>query len=121
MRLDSGDSSPTLTAMLLSVTARLAAPLTGRFSRRRVAQWCRRQGYQLLRWRDAKLFEGPSTWAPEHDRYRIQVLDEEGHHRAGYLVFQGYWRAARRAEVLWDEPGRAQMNGTPASRAQTVK
>ena len=86
---------------------RLAAPLTDRLSRRRVRYWCRRQGLQLLRWRDAKLFEGPSTWTAHHDRYRIQVLDEGGQPRAGYLVFRNWWSPTQRAQVLWDEPIRA--------------
>lgn len=89
----------------------LVAPLAGRRSRRRVRQWCRRQGYQLLRWRDAKLFEGPSTWTANQDRYRIQVLDEEGHHRKGYLVFGRRWITKPRVQVLWDEPDPAHMNG----------
>jgi hypothetical protein len=82
---------------------RLVAPLAGRISRRRVRQWCRRQGYQLLRWRDAKLFEGPSSWTVSQDRYRIQVLDREGRQRRGYLVFRRWWSAPQRAQVLWDD------------------
>jgi hypothetical protein len=88
---------------LVSWVGSLAAPLTGRLSKRRVRKWCRRQGYQLLRWRDAKPFEGPSSWTAYHDHYRIQVLDEDGRQRAGYLVFRRWWSAAQRAQVLWDE------------------
>ena len=91
---------------------RLAAPLTDRFSRRRVRHWCRRQGYQLLRWRDAKLFEGPSTWTVYHERYRIQVLDGDGRKRAGYLVFRRWWSGAQRAQVLWDDQHQTPINGT---------
>ena len=67
---------------LLAFVERLAAPLTLRLSRRRVKEWCRRQGVQLLRWRDAKLFEGPSSWTVDSGHYRIQVLDEDGRQRA---------------------------------------
>ncbi len=108
-----GDSTPPI----VSWVARLAAPLADRLSRRRVKQWCRRQGLQLLRWRDAKLFEGPSTWTIQHDHYRIQVLDQDGRRRAGYLVFRRWWSTVRRAQVLWDEPRRARVNGSPSSRA----
>ena len=109
------------TSPLGSWVERLAAPVTGRLSRRRGKQWCRRQGLQLLRWRDAKLFEGPSTWTIQHDRFRIQVLDQEGRRRAGYLVFKHWWNTVQRAQVLWDEPGRARANGSPASPAQILK
>ena len=102
---DSGSS-------LVSWVERLTDPFTDRVSRRRVRQWCRRQGYQLLKWRDAKLFEGPSTWTLYHDRYRIQVLDEDGRLRAGYLVYRRWWSRAQRAQVLWDEPRRTPINGT---------
>ena len=114
-------SSQESTLPLLAWVERLTAPITDRFTRRRVKQWCRRQGYQLLRWRDAKLFEGPSTWTVKHDRYRIQVLDEEGRQRAGYLVFRRWWSRAQRAQVLWDEPGRAPVNGAIANPAQILK
>ena len=112
---------PTLTALFLSSFDRVAAPLTGGFSRRRVKHWCRRQGLQLLRWRDAKLFEGPSTWTVDHNRYRIQVLDEEGRRRSGYLAFKRWWSRAQRAQVLWDEPGRARANGAVAGRPRLVE
>ena len=110
---------PTLTALFLSPLRSLTAPLSGRLTRRRVRLWCRRQGLQLLRWRDAKLFEGPSTWTDDQDRFRIQVLDQEGRQRAGFLVFKRWWSRAQRAQVLWDEPRRARVNG--ASRAQILK
>src|SRR5262245_4496497 len=98
---------------LVSWVGSLAAPITARLCRRRVRHWCRRQGYQLLRWRDAKMLEGPSTWQAYNDRYRIQVLDEEGRQRAGYLVFRRWWSRVQRAQVLWDEqPQGARLNGT---------
>ena len=101
----------TLTPVLAFV-ARLASPFTVRLARRRVKQWCRRQGYHLLRWRDAKLFEGPSTWTAEQDRYRIQVLDDEGHQHGGYLVFRRWWSPTQRAQVLWDEPMPSRASGS---------
>ena len=95
---------------------------TDRLSRRRVKQWCRRQGFQLLRWRDAKLFEGPSTWTIHHDRYRIQVLDQDGRRRAGYPGVPALVEHGSARQVLWDEPSRARVNGsTVASRAQILK
>jgi hypothetical protein len=113
------DGEPT--TPLVSWVERLAAPLTDRLSRRRVKEWCRRQGFHLVRWRDAKLFEGPSTWTIHHDRYRIQVLDQDGSRRAGYLVFKRWWSRTQRAQVLWDEPSRALVNGSTPNRAQTPK
>jgi hypothetical protein len=121
MRLDSGDSTPTLIGLLRSLTAPVAAPLTSRFSRRRVRQWCRRQGYQLLRWREAKLFEGPSTWTADDERYRIQVLDGDGRQRGGYLVWRRWWTATQRAEVLWDEPVSAGADAVAPTRARILK
>ena len=103
---------------IVSWVGRLASPLTDRLSRRRVKQWCRQRGFRLVRWRDAKLFEGPSTWTIHHDRYRIQVVDQDGSRRAGFLVFKHLWSTA---QVLWDEPRRALVNGSTASRAQTLK
>lgn len=82
----------------------LVAPLVGRVSRRRVRQWCRHQGFQLVKWRDAKLFEGPSNWTASYDPYRIQIVDQEGQPRTGYVVFRRWWGPAKPAQVLWDEP-----------------
>jgi hypothetical protein len=103
---------------IVSWVGRLAAPVTERLSRRRVRHWCRRQGFRLVRWRHAQLFEGPSTWAVQHDRYRIQVVDRDGSRRAGFLMFKHLWSAA---QVLWDEPSRALLNGTTTSQPQTQK
>ena len=75
----------------------------------------------MLRWRDAKLFEGPSTWTVDHDRYRIQVLDEDGRRRAGYLAFSAGGAGPAGAEVLWDEPQPARANGAVAGRPRLVE
>ena len=101
---------------LVSWVEELAAPLTDLFSRGRVRRWCRGQGYQLLRWRVARFLEGPSAWTMYHERYRIQVLDHDGQHRAGYLVFRRWWSRPRRAQVLWDEADPPLINGALVDR-----
>ena len=91
---------------LVSWVERLAAPLTDRFSRRRVRHWCRRQGLSA-----AAVARTPSCSRDRargrcsHERYRIQVLDEEGRQRAGYLVFRRWWSGAQRARS-WDDARR---------------
>jgi hypothetical protein len=32
------------------------------YSARRIARWCDEQGYELVDWRGAKVFEGPNAW-----------------------------------------------------------
>ncbi len=66
-------------------------------------RWCRRRGYELLRWRDAKLFEGPSSWDDHHRHYRIQIIDAAGQRRAAYLTFARYFLFGRCIEVRWDD------------------
>jgi len=70
-------------------------------------RWCRRHGYELLRWRDAKLFEGPSTWDAQERHYRIQIVDADGQRRAAYLTFARQLVFLRCTEVLWDDPSKA--------------
>jgi hypothetical protein len=83
-----------------------------RSSRRRVLRWCRRHGFELLRWRVAKLLEGPSSWDAHQRHYRIQIVDAAGRRRAAYLTFARTFVFERCVEVLWDDP-----NGRPVPEA----
>jgi hypothetical protein len=96
-----------------AVAALLPVAPSRRSSRRRVLRWCRRQGFELLRWRDAKLFEGPSSWEPDERHYRVQILDADGHRRAAYLTFARRPLLARCVEVLWDDPSGRALSGAP--------
>jgi hypothetical protein len=84
-------------------------------SRRRVVRWCRGQGVQLLRWREAKLREGPLSWEEDasHYHYRIQVMDAAGRRRGAYLTFDRRYVFARCTEVLWDDPRGRRVPGAP--------
>lgn len=77
-----------------------------RWNRRRVAGWSRRAGLRLVRWRDAKLFEGPSAWSRKERHFRIQVVDAAGQPYGGFLTFRRAWSLSRRATVLWDDGAR---------------
>jgi hypothetical protein len=82
-------------------------------SRRRVVRWCRRQRFELLRWRVAKLFEGPSSWDPDERHYRIQIADTAGRRRAAYLTFGRPFVFERCTEVLWDDASGRSVPGSP--------
>jgi hypothetical protein len=103
-------TAPTLTSFVVNAVSALL-PSPRRVSSRRVSRWCRRQGFQLLRWRDAKLFEGPSSWTPGQRHYRIQIVDGDGLRRAGYLVFARRIIFLRCQQVLWDDPSGHQVTG----------
>ena len=106
--------TPSLTSALMRAVAALVPfRYSRRATRRRVLRWCRRQGYELLRWRDAKLFEGPSSWDAHERHYRIQIIDAEGHRRAGYLTFARRRVFERCTAVLWDDPSGRAVPGSP--------
>jgi hypothetical protein len=86
-----------------------------RAARRGVQRWCRRQQVQLLRWRDAKLFEGPSSWDVQQRHYRVQVMDVHGRRRGAYLTFKGPFLFERCVEALWDDPRRSKSAGKSSS------
>ena len=94
-----------MSAVMRAVSVDVPFTHSRRSTRRRVMRWCRRHGYELLRWRDAKLFEGPSTWDAQQRHYRIQILDADGQRRAAYLTFARVLVFQRCTEVLWDDPG----------------
>jgi hypothetical protein len=106
--------TPSLTSVVMRAVAAFV-PFTHsrRSTRRRVSRWCRRQGYELLRWRDAKLFEGPSSWDAHERHYRIQIIDADGYRRAAYLTFARKRVFERCTEVLWDDPSGRTVPGSP--------
>ena len=103
-----------LTSIVVDVVSAVV-PFTEsrRASRRRVLRWCRRQGFELLRWRVAKLFEGPSSWAAHQRHYRIQIIDAAGRRRAAYLTFARPFVFERCIEVLWDDSRGRRVPGSP--------
>ena len=96
-----------MSAVVRAVSVGVPFTYSRRSTRRRVVRWCRRHGYELLRWRDAKLFEGPSSWDAQERHYRIQIVDADGHRRAAYLTFARRLVFQRCTEVLWDDPSKA--------------
>lgn len=109
--------TPTLTSVVMrTVSALLPFIEPRRLSRRRVLRWSRRHGCQVLRWRDAKLFEGPSSWQPHEHHYRIQIIDASGQRRAAYLTFARPFVLERCTEVLWDDPSGRKVPGSPEAR-----
>ena len=106
--------SPTLTSLARhALTSLLPFMQSRRLSRRRVVRWSRRQGVQLLRWREAKLLEGPSSWEADALHYRIQVMDAVGRQRGAYLTFDRRFVFARCTEVLWDDSRGRTVSGRP--------
>lgn len=100
-------------SLISAVLAAVPFSHSRRSTRRRVLRWCRRHGYELLRWRDAKLFEGPSSWDARERHYRIQIIDADGHRRAAYLTFARQLVFQRCTEVLWDDPSGRTVPGSP--------
>ena len=80
-------------------------------------RWCQRQGFELLRWRDAKPFEGPSSWNADERHYRIQIIDAAGRRRAAYLTFARRRLLERCTEVLWDDSSGHTVPGAPDARS----
>ena len=105
--------SSLVSAVARAVTGFVPFTHSRRSKRRRVLRWCHRHGYELLRWRDAKLFEGPSSWDARERHYRIQIIDADGHRRAAYLTFARTLVFQRCTEVLWDDPGGSEVPGSP--------
>ena len=102
-----------MSAVVRAVSVGVPFAHSRRSTRRLVMRWCRRHGYELLRWRDAKLFEGPSTWDAHERHYRIQIVDAAGHRRAAYLTFARRLVFQRCTEVLWDDPSTATNPASP--------
>ena len=100
-------------SLISAVLAAVPFSHSRRSTRRRVLRWCRRHGYELLRWRDAKLFVGPSSWDARERHYRIQIIDADGHRRAAYLTFARQLVFQRCTEVLWDDPSGRTVPGSP--------
>lgn len=96
-----------------TIAAWLPFGRTRRAARRRVLHWCRRQGVALVRWREAKLFEGPSSWDAEHRHYRVQVVDAAGRRRSAYVTFARPFVFERCVQVLWDDASGSRVSGSP--------
>jgi hypothetical protein len=101
-----GIGQQAVTVVISTVIAFLLLLWWGRvYSARRIARWCEQEGYELVEWRGAKFFEGPSAWfrSDNEDAYYIEVRDRHGLTRAGYLVFGSFWWPFRRkVRVKWD-------------------
>lgn len=90
----------------VAVAAVVVAIITGRiWAERQLRRWCDANQYQLLAWRGAKFYEGPTAWltSESQNAYRIQVLDRQGRTRKGYVVFGSYWvPCSSKVTVKWD-------------------
>lgn len=90
----------------VTILAIIVLMWTGKiWAKRQVTRWCEREGYELVKWRGAWLFEGPRAWLRTEDEnaYYVEVRDRTGETRSGYVVFGTWWHSfSRKVRVRWE-------------------
>jgi hypothetical protein len=75
------------------------------YTERRLQDWARGKGYELLRWRGALPWQGPRAWRRwRHQQdYRVEIRDRRGL-RSGWLQFDWPWigMGTPRIRAKWD-------------------
>ena len=68
--------------------------------RRRLTQWAASQGLEMVRFRGAKFFEGPSAWTRSRSQHLFKVVtrDRDGLERSCWIMFGTFWG------FTWGEP-----------------
>jgi len=68
--------------------------------RRRLSRWAASQGLQLVRFRGARFFEGPSAWTRSRSQHLFKVVtrDRDGLERSCWIMFGTFWG------FTWGEP-----------------
>jgi hypothetical protein len=86
----------------------LAVALGRKYWHRRLTAWAESEGFELVDFRGAHAFEGPSAWRRSenqdvlHVRLRRQRGDTEM--RTAWVVFGSYWNPfSRKVDVHWIE------------------
>ena len=86
----------------------VALKLSQAYWNRRLTEWAQAQGLQLVSFRGARIYEGPSAWIrSQHQQvFRVVVRDRKGQERSGWMMFGTYWGftwGIPLKEVIWDD------------------
>ena len=83
-------------AAFLLIVLRLSAL----YWRRRLTQWADSQRLELVSFRGARFWEGPSAWRRSRNQHLFYVVtrDQEGRERSCWIMFGTYWG------FTWGEP-----------------
>jgi len=68
--------------------------------KRRLTQWAESQRLQLVRFRGARFYEGPSAWTRSRNQhlFRVVTRDRDGLERSCWIMFGTFWG------FTWGEP-----------------
>jgi len=77
-----------------------------RRSQQLLNQWAARNGYQMLRSERRSFRRGPFFWTTSKNQvvYYVEVLDEQGNRRIGWVRCGGWWLGllADHVEAMWE-------------------
>ena len=86
----------------------IAWKLTRMYWKRKLTQWAEGQHAQLISFRGARFFEGPSAWLRSRNQhlFRVVIRDRDGLERSCWIMFGTYWGFSwgePLTKVTWDD------------------
>jgi hypothetical protein len=86
----------------------IALKLSRMYWNRRLTKWAESQHLELVSFRGAKFFEGPSAWTRSRNQhlFRVVTRDREGRERSCWIMFGTFWGftwGEPLSEVVWDD------------------
>ena len=92
----------------VAVLLLVALKLSRMYWNRRLMRWAESQRLQLVSFRGAWFFEGPSAWTRSRNQhlFRVVARDREGRERSGWIMFGTFWGftwGEPLREVIWDD------------------
>jgi hypothetical protein len=84
----------------IAVGFMLVLLLSRMYWNKRLRQWAESEGLQLIRFRGARFYEGPSAWVRSRNQhlFLVTVRDKNGLERSCWIMFGTYWG------FTWGEP-----------------
>ena len=78
----------------------VAVKLSNMYWRRRLTRWAESRRLQLVHFRGARFYEGPSAWMRSRNQhlFRVVTRDREGRERSCWIMFGTFWG------FTWGEP-----------------
>jgi hypothetical protein len=85
----------------------IALKLIRMYWNRRLTQWAASQRLQLVRFRGARFYEGPSAWLRSRNQHLFRVVTRDGNglERSCWIMFGTYWGftwGEPLSKVVWD-------------------
>jgi len=86
----------------------LLAKLSNKYWNRRLVRWAESQRLQIVSFRGAMFYEGPSAWRRSRNQhlFRVVTRDREGQERSCWIMFGTRWGfnwGEPLKEVIWDD------------------